>query len=372
MSFYQEYLRKKEEEKKKSLNRGMGNSNSITEEEIEKVPSVNSVEEKIAEDVVPENIPKPEEVPPAIPVRNNVQSTEGKISELQKKEEEERQEFLKRVKGEDSPLDIREKETPIIEDISIQLPQRPPKGEKVLIRIIIVLALALAVATVSLFWYRTVQNKEPGPSEIIKDIETVEIIVSEVIAPQSFFSYDFFKYPVITRDNEISSHLFQYMREINEEEALIKLMFRDQRDERNPRFISARTFLNTFSVAMPSPFNDRVDQDSFNLFIHSRNGENNVGFAVIINDNDGFSGMMREWETNAQRDLSGFLSFLGKSSQATMSLFVPSTHRANIIRCQEYNDGSRVCYSLLSEEGTDIFIFTTSLESMGVAIDSLL
>ncbi len=382
MSFYQEYL-------KKQKNVKSGTEEPITQEEgkIEESGTeepITQEEGKIEESGTEEPItqeegkieesgiimPKTDDVPPAMPVQLNSDNTQGKFSEIQKAEERERQDFLKRVKGENVLPPVIDKK-PVTEDAKINVPQKPPKSEKILIRVIVILALIMIIATIGLLWYRSIQNINSGPGETIKEVVVEEIFVSEAIAPQSLLSYDLFEYPIITSTNELSSHLLQYMDIETKEEALVKLMFRDQRDPRQPAFITARLFLNTFSIAMPSTFGERIDQESFNLFIHSREDGNEIGFAVIINNTDGFTGMMREWEDNAARDISRFLSLIEKENQTINQIFTPSTYRQHVIRCLEFQDGSDICYATVREGSSDIFIFTTSSDTIRTVIDFL-
>ncbi len=357
MSFYQEYLKKQKE-------RDSGSEvQKETEEEME--------EESPGLDVKPTDESKKEDiVPPAIPVRINSDNAEGKFSEIQKREEMERQAFMSRVRGDNLPEPPTVKDFPE-DNLRINVPAKPARSEKFLIRIIIILALLAILGTISLFWYRTVQEGGPGTVETIRETVVEEIFVSEAIAPRSLFNYNRFEYPLITRSNEFASHFLQYMSLESEEEALVKAMFRDQRDPRNPSFITVRTFLNTFSIAMPSPFNDRMNQDSLNVFFHLRDEGNETGFAAIIENADGFTGMMREWEDNAARDINLFLSFLNKDTRLTEQVFVPFTHQQNVIRCLEYQDGSDVCYSIVRDSLTNIFVFATSSDTVRVLIESL-
>lgn len=364
MSFYQEYLKKQKGLTKESPEEETQDDGPKEEEVIEK-KDVDPIKEKI------EDGPEVDAAPPAMPVQINSDNANGKFSEMQKREEVERQKFISRVKGENVPLPEIVKSEPKEEDVKINVPQKPPRSEKVLIRIIVVLALVAILATISLLWYRTVKNGGTAPAEVIREVETEEVFVPEIVAPVSLFNYDLFEYPLITRPNEFSTHLLQYMSMETEEEALVKIMFRDQRDRRNPTFMTARSFLNTFSIAMPSPFGDRVDQESLNVFIHSRDESNEVGFAVIIDDAEGFTGMMREWEDNAARDVNQFLSLLGKETQTESQIFTPLTHRQNVIRCLDYQNDSEVCYSTIRDSLTDIFVFATSSDTVRALIDSL-
>jgi len=310
-----------------------------------------------------------EEAPDFVPPQAN-SDKKKKFSDIQKREEEERQKFLSRVKGENVPPKIIKDKFKKEENVSINVPPRPRKSEKILIRVIIIFILVIILATISLFWYRSIKDIG-APPEIIEKEVIVEVLVPEVIAPKSLFNYNRFEYPLITRSNEFSAHLLSYMAEKTEEESITKIMFRDQRNPKNPSFITSRSFLETFSITMPPPFNNRVDQGSLNVFVHSSDGINNTGFAVIINEIDGFTGMMREWEDDAAENVYQFLSLLGKETKAADQIFSPITHEQREIRCLAYQDGSDICYSILKSSLTNIFVFTTSSDTLKALIDSL-
>lgn len=310
-----------------------------------------------------------EEAPDFVPPQAN-SDKKGKFSDIQKREEKERQEFLSKVKGGNVPPEIIKDKFKKEENVSVNVPPRPQKSEKILIRAIIVFVLVIILATISLFWYRSIKDIG-APPEIIEKEVIVEVLVPEVIAPKSLFNYNRFEYPLITRSNEFSAHLLSYMAEKTKEESITKIMFRDQKNPKNPSFITSRSFLETFSITMPPPFNNRVDQGSLNVFIHSSDGINNTGFAVIINEVDGFTGMMREWEDDAAENVYQFLSLLGKETKAADQIFSPITHEQREIRCLAYQDGSDICYSILKSSLTNIFVFTTSSDTLKALIDSL-
>jgi len=357
MSFYQEYLKKKKSPGVEESSKEYLREEKVVEE------GVNLIKEETDESEV--NV-----IPPVIPIQINSDNGKGKFSEIQKREEIERQKFISRVKGENVPLPDIAKEQLKEEDVRVNVPQKPPGSEKILVRIIIILALMVILGTISLLWYRTIKEGT-GPVEVIREVEIKEVFVPEIVAPPSLFNYDFFEYPLITRPNEFSAHLLQYMTRETEEETLTRVIFRDQRDPRNPIFITANYFLDTFSITMPALFEGRINKDSLNVIVHSRDGANEAGFAVIINEMEGFTGMMREWEDHAMRDVSQFLSLLGKETRTEIQTFTPLTYKQVAIRCLNYQDGTSICYSILRGSLGNIFVFATSPNTIKSLIDSL-
>ncbi len=311
-----------------------------------------------------EYLKKQKERSPGGEIEKKVQETEQPFSDVQKKEEEEREAFMNRIKGEDIPEAPIPKDVPE-ENLRISVPSRPTRGDKFLIRLIIVLALLVLLGGISLLWYRAIQ-REPESVE-----STREVFVSEVVAPRSLFNYTRFEYPLITRPNEFRSHFLQYMNQEAGEEAIVKVLFRDQQEPANPTFISVSHFLNTFSITMPSPFNDKVGQDGLNVFVHLREEGNEAGFAVVIEEMDGFAEMMSEWEDDAVENIRPFFSFLGREIRSNGRVFAPTTYGQNVIRCLNYQNGSDICYAILKDSLTDIFLLATSSDTIRDLIDSL-
>lgn len=344
MSFYQEYLKKQKEKERQ-----------------EKKPQklTPNIEDAVTD-----------EVPPTIPLQMNSSASGDKFSDLQKREEKERLDFIKRVKGENVPPLI--PETPA-EDSNIQMsiPPKPARIEKVLVRIIVILVLVAIIFAFTILWRQLSKTVRDRGAEVIIEKEIEEVIVPEVADPRALFTFDKFEYPSITRPNELSSHLLQYYKEEEGEDTLTRIIFKDQINPKEPSLVTVGSFLNAISITMPSSFAVRVDQESLNSFIHYREDSNEVGFATIITEADGFTGMMREWEDNAIRDTSLFLSFLNKETNSSSQFFTPSTYKQNIIRCLDYEDGSELCYAIIKTPIENIFAFTTSSDTIKRLIDSI-
>ena len=166
MSFYQEYL-------KKQKSRG---------KEIPEEDGIGSIKEKT------EGGPEIDIAPPSVPIQINSDNTKSKFSEIQKREEMERQNFINRVKGKNVPLPEIIENEPKEEDVRINVPQKPPRSEKILIRVIIILALLAILAIISLLWYRTVRNGGATPTEVTRGMKNKEVFVSETMVPVSFFN----------------------------------------------------------------------------------------------------------------------------------------------------------------------------------------
>ncbi len=347
MSFYKDYLKQKKD--------------SPQEKEEKLVDNKPELEEK--EEVVPQE--KDEE--PA-------QEPENMTS--QQREEIERQRFLKRIEGEDSEKlssqpqkapEIKKETTP--ETVIPPVPPKPPKSQKIWARVIILLALICAIGLISFLWYRLITDP-PKDTEVITEVEEIEIKVPEVIAPQSLIDYSLFREGVVTRDNEISSYLSQYLEEEFEEGSFVKIMLKDQRDQDDPGYLSFDSFLSNFRIRLPE-IDERIDKDNFNLFVYSQSQGNRLGFIAEITDIDGFPGMMREWENDTPGNVSNFISFFNVSPTPLKTSFDSLMHRNERIWCQEYaEDDFGICYSVLSSR-KPFFIFTTSLQSARSIIDKI-
>jgi len=269
--------------------------------------------------------------------------------------------FIKRVKGYNVPLPTAKEADK--KEVVYNLPQRPARIDKILIRIIIILALSITL----LFLATVFKRVKPLPPEIITQTEVVEVevLIPEIIAPKAIISYDRVEFPIVTRSNEFRPLLKQYFDAQYPKDFLIRILLRDQRDPQEPTFLTVKSFLSTFSIIMPASFESKVDQESLDVFIHSQEAGNEIGFAMNITDTDGFTGMMREWEDNASKNVAPFFSLLEKEPPAE-GIFTPYTHRQKDIRCLESN----LCYSVITTTTNKVFIWTTSLDTIKKVIET--
>lgn len=358
MSFYKEYLKKKEE------------GGEI------KLPSP---ENPISETVKKINIPKPPQEEIKIFPKENLVSSEKKpesvkerLAQIQEAEEKERQRFLQRLQGNDQ---VEAPEIKIPTDISslplsVPTPPKPAKSNKIWTRIIIVLGLILAISLVGLLIFVLITRERTMPTpqnEEPRDVPQNEIPTPiKITPPRSLLNYDGFREPVITRPNEFQTHLNQLIQENITVNNLIKVTFKDQINPQEPRFHGIRDFFGEFRITIPGLF-ERIEEESFNLFVYSQEEGRRIGMILRITEPSGFLGTIREWEPNARTNFIKLFEFLQKDITPEIPAFLSSTHRGETIWCQEYQeDDFGICYSVTRN---NFFILSTSLQSVRAAID---
>jgi len=301
-------------------------------------------------------------------------------AKLKEKDVSEREEFLKRVEAREESGTVPNIAQDVAEDVPLPKPPQNKTGpvSKFLPRLLVVFGV-IAFLLLALILIQNI-GKEGGSEVEVRTVvatETVEVIVYQPKAPVSFFKYSHFEYPVITKKEELVSHFNQYFKKNYEDYSLVKLMILDQTNIKEQKYITVDQFLNSFSLQMPSSFVLRVSPEDFNLFLHSRGEYNVPGFAVKISDVEGFTGMMREWEDNADENLKAFLSFFELNTDLPSQFFMPKDYKGYSVRCKEYsfeteeegNDSFNVCYSVIKKNMVDYFIFTLTKETMDYVLD---
>ncbi|MDD4062239.1 MAG: hypothetical protein PHV25_00455 [Candidatus Pacebacteria bacterium] len=303
-------------------------------------------------------------------------------AKLKAKEVSDREEFSKRVDAREESGTVPNIAQEIMEDNPLPKPPQNKSGsaQKFLPRILALFGVVAVILLASI----VIQNMGKGGTEVeiqtIVATETVEVIVYQPPAPESFLKYSKFEYPVITKKDELTTQVQQYYLNSYDDYSLVKLSILDQANTKEQNYLKTETFLNSFSLRMPTSFALRVLPEDFNLFLHSRGEYNVLGFAVKISDISGFTGMMREWEDDADDNLKSFLSFLNLKYDSTDQFFTPRDHSGYSVRCKDYFAATEeeieeasfsVCYSVIKKNMVDYFLFTLSEETMKHVLDSI-
>ncbi len=335
MSFYQDYLKKKNEEKKEFID-------ALKEERSES--SNNSLNKA----------PKKEK------------ETEKSLS----KEELERKKFLEKVYGKDEGQNEKLKtETPAPQQEKKEIadvPPAPPKIQKTLTRILFTFLVIAGIGLITaLVWYWAIKTPRVVTETVTREVETV-IEIPEIEAPRSFLSYDKFLDGVVTNIDEIPIYLEQFVKDEYEDNALIKISIKNQVDRRNPEFLKLRTMFNSLGIRSPSGFYDKVEDRDLNVFIHSVNGKNELGiiFPVVEGGGTELLGIiLATWMGTLERDFINFHSLTEPKEEAAPTATI---HQRTNIRCNNFSDGHHLCYTPYER----VFIIATSLESTKAAIDN--
>ncbi len=371
MSYYQEFLNKKKKEKELTLSPEAEFKKSTSEI----VPNLKITEkEKTATD----NQAVFTRFPPSTANKMSRQEQKKEISDQLLDEEKERQKFLKRVSGDEIHFTASENKPVPEEKISISLPPKPSKGSKFVVRTIFILIFILLIAAISLWWYNRIQNNnlifQEKPEEIITKPETKtdEIPILPLIAPAPLLAYHTTRELIITQENELSSQLLNSLKVAQTEESLVRLIFQDQKDKDNPKFITMIDFLNNFEITMPTLLEEIIKPESFNLFIHFGDRTSNLGLITQIEGPSNLADLLKMGESNLSQTIIPLLSFLGRESLPAEKAFTAIDYNEKIIRCQKDKNQTTICYVIIPKNNLQTFILTTSSESLKLAIDSLL
>jgi hypothetical protein len=297
----------------------------------------------------------------------------SKISMLQEKEEREREDFLNRVSGkkiEPNELVVKmgsEPKEPKIEDLTI--PAKQGKVKKFIIRFIFFIIILLLISALTLVSYNFyTSRKHESLTSLVKSEE--EIDFSYLIEkPNHLINYHYFEYPIVEDKEKIINIFSSYINRSFPVSSLVRITFLDE----NNRNIDSSFYLDDFILpliftlsydtdldnsilSLESMLIDNIDLDSFNLFINYKENGNDFGF--IVKANDFFTSIIKELEDEI--DLSDNIFNLTEEDQFIMCKLLQLEISGKTI--------TNPCYSII--EG-NLFLVTTSLETMNIAIDNL-
>lgn len=325
MSFYEDYLNKKQESEEKE-----------SEEQIIKAPEEGPIEEL--------------------------------VSSSREKEQADREKFLRKIYGSSKEESIPEKDlvNKIENDIPTPISPALTKGQKIWIRIVVgFLILVILAFLTGVFWRWTIQN----PRVIIKeDVHETEKLVTipEILAPKSIFKYDRLFESTITQNSELITYIKQYIEKKYSKGELIKISFKDQKNKLNPQFIALPDLFSILEMrSSPKAFDLAIKED-LNVFIYS--GEkNDIGFAFPVNPDNlvEFQGIiLGTWDNTIERDVAPLFSLVQKNEKLSPAAV---TYKGANIRCKG-EEVTSFCYTIFKNH----FIATSSLESIEVAINNFI
>lgn len=143
-------------------------------------------------------------------------------------------------------------------------------------------------------------------------------------------------------------------------------------NKKENNYAGLKEFINIFNIKTPEGFTDHLD-NNFTLFVYSSNDENRLGFVAKITDSQGFEDLMKNWEPTMEKDTETLFKFLGKTSAAKPSYFktgnVPNSkltfrYLSFPLRSQQ-NAG--LCYAMTEK----YFVLTSSGISLQKAFNQL-
>ncbi|MCD5384703.1 MAG: hypothetical protein LRZ94_00070 [Candidatus Pacebacteria bacterium] len=361
MSFYQEYLKKQQKK---------GSSAPIDD-----VGNKKEVDISITKGSTLENVNRELDVFPPL---EGVDSLEIKkeatpLFSQKAKEEKERREFLKRINGEDHQIpteDSNKKEKR--ESRSISISPNPYKKEKILIRIMIIVIFVLSALVAFLVIYQMIRRDPVTDiaSEVIKNDETKEPPIITEAQPISFFAENTGQDPIIIEINNFSQSTLEQIRLNAEEGSLSSLVLKTESEEGLVP-VSIELLLGSLNLNLPLEFNNRVDRETFGLFAYLFEERVDLIFIAKVIESEGFLEVMRGWEYDTREYLSEFILLLGRNPEILVEEFIPSIQDRDIVRCQEYVDENKICYSLVQREDSNLFILATSQRAIKHSLNNL-
>lgn len=346
-------------------------------EEMEKTISVPTERDKRIEDarkrleVFKKTIEAKKEKVPPTPTKKPIERTATikRATEIEdlKKQEERRKEMLRRM---ESPLTIKQKPKlspqKLAEDLIRVVPKKPNIKEKLWVRILIVAIVVIILGGVLTFWYWffRVKNQPPEgeqetPPQLEEKLPDDSTEPSGITIPPSLFLAGDTRTISIVSLDDLSDLLYQTLQEWQTDDQFKRIIIKI--DE---RIIGLREFSQAISIRMPDEFYDKID-DNFTLFIYSQPQGNRLGFVAKINDQEGFSDLVRARESTMEEDFKLYFELLGKDKPAIVSYFKSAENvkryegpnfRYQTLTAQDLG----ICYTVTGE----YFVFTSSWKSM--------
>lgn len=306
--------------------------------------------------------------------REEIQTMRKEISKLREIEAQKERERIAALKLEkeksipQKPPEIKEKKIEEREKLPVTLIPKPPKGppphRKILVRAIVI---ALIFLLLSVFiWLLLINKVEKAPEEevekeIKKEIEEV-IKEPEIIIPLSLVSETATATLEISFLEELPSSLSQLL-EGSFEPGFTRILIKDIEEN---KILGLKEFFQAFEIKTPEGFLDKLNND-FTLFIYS--GENQrLGFATEIKEKEELSDLLSFWEETLEKDTENLFAVLGKEGEAYASNFKESSFgeisfRFLTISTEDFG----ICYTSVG----NFFVFTTSFESIEKTINEL-
>lgn len=136
------------------------------------------------------------------------------------------------------------------------------------------------------------------------------------------------------------------------------------------RLVSFEEVLAGFNIILPKNVADSVDSSRFTVFLWRQEGGMRVGFAVGVKDIETMRGDLLAWEPNMTADLNTFLKQLGKITDSATPTFQDNVRRSVPIRYLNFPLPD-LTIDYATDQSRNLFLFTTSRESMFTAIDAL-
>lgn len=285
--------------------------------------------------------------------RKKIEEAKRKAEEARKKEE-----ILKKV----------EEEKPA-EEVA-HLPKKLSFFEKVFFRVALIIILFLIFALLITFWYWYFKTGKAPMEEVLKkeiiseEIPKKEELLPEIIIPPPLISIEETKNIEVSKTEEIPLFLNQLLSEELKPSVFTRVLIKNLKEN---KVVNLEEFLNSFQVLTPENFEQKLDTD-FTLFVYSQKEEKRIGFLVKIKEKEGLLALLKSWEGSMEKDFESLFLLMGKAQPALISYFRDGNYKEKTFRFQTF---SRADFGIVYSAIDDLFVFTSSWESMKEIIDKL-
>lgn len=285
--------------------------------------------------------------------------------------EKRREELLGRLH---SPLDSQRPKEEFFEppdkefvELVKDLPKKPSKNEKLLIRILIVGFVIIILTAILTFWYWYFKVKNQYLETENQVSEATEVSSEpEIKIPDSLLEVNDTEIIKIADSEELKILLDQEIKETFLESSFKRIVIQK---ENKP--VGFKEFSGILVLSWPEDFYAKAD-DGFTLFIYSQPQGNRLGLVLKITDPAGLEEMMKRQEAMMENDLDSIFKLLGKTKPAVIPYFRSASNTAGYsgtdfrYKTIDKNDLG-ICYALTGQ----YFIFSSSWASMEAALSKL-
>ena len=308
--------------------------------------------------------------------REEIRTMEKDVKKLREVEAEKERERISNLEAEEKKVKLMphpKGEIPKGETILSKPPKRPSPIIKILVRMGIILVLFSFLSF--FYWYFGI--KKPSAPEIIEK-PTVEKPVEkppeekiiekpEITVPLSLISVKEAKILEISENTEIPNLISPVLKEEFEKETFIRIIVKNTKES---RLANLREILDSFGVKTPEQFYQKINPEKFTIFIYSqKKGGNRLGFVTKIQEKEGLSDLLKNWEPIMEENLNNLFKILGKEGAAPSPSFKEKEYKGITFHYLDFPQPNLgICWAI----SNDYFIFNSGGESMLKTIEKLL
>jgi len=231
-----------------------------------------------------------------------------------------------------------------------------------------IIAVVLLVIGGAVYWFLTMREQPaPDETEQLPVTTTTEEVVEqreEPVIPLSLFEMQSLQTLTAASIEDVPLILSQFLATDSTNTGFIRILIKDVT---NNRYLGLAEFFSVFNVNTPTGLLDKLN-DEFTLFAYSSNGNNRLGLAAAIEDNENLYILGKSWEPTMESDTEELFASLNEEKTKSPTSFKQTYYKKYPFRYASFSGNQfGICWSAYN-----YFIWTTSGESMIRTIDSLL